>query len=296
MIPCSPEVGVAIATKNRWNDLEISLTNLRKQGLDSLETVVIDDGSTVPCPPGFAKQFPWVRFLRHEKSLGYMATRNELAQTLTTPFILQLDDDSFPVAGDLRSATAWLGKNPHVAALCFQILFQGETIPEDFEERRPFPIKDFVGCAAFFKRDLFLAQGGYESRLEFFGEEQEFSLRLFREGYEIHGYPAVVVQHNLTPVDRHRVRRARLYLRNEMLVPLWLYPFPKSLLRAMRCLPAILLKNPDMRPHFFSLLAGGFEAPLKYLSWKHDKKRLTPRQLKAWKELPLAVEVLNGIK
>ena len=294
MIPNSHLIGIGITTKDRWDDLAITLHRLREEGLDALETVVVDDGSSVPLSSEFEQKFPWIKFSRSEPSQGLIAQRNRIARLLSTPFVLGLDDDSFPVAGNLDAAAKWLTQHPAVVALALAVVFKGETVPEAFLTKAPFPVRDYIGCANLVNRETFLAMGGYEERFEFFTEEAEFCLRAIQQGYEIYAYPAVVVQHNVTPVGRNLVRRGRQFIRNEMLVALWFFPFPECYLRAVRALPGILIKNREWRKYWRSLVQGYFEAFYCFATWPKQKERLTMEQFRDWKMLPMATDVVMG--
>jgi GT2 family glycosyltransferase len=289
-------VGIGITTKERWEDLEITLTRLRDYGLATLETVVVDDGSTIPLPARLREQFPWVQFHRQEKSVGLIEERNRIARLLKSPLILQIDDDSFPVAGDLALAANWLVEQPDAVALALQVIFKHEKPPADYATRQPFPVRDFIGCAGLIKRELFLELGAFEGRLEFFTEEAEFCIRAIGQGYAIYGYPAFVVQHNVTPVARNHAWRTEKFIRNEMLLALWHFPFPENILRAAKSLPGMMVKNPELRPNWRALVRGYIQAPIKYREWPNTKKRLTMAQFRAWKKLPMGAEKLMGLK
>jgi GT2 family glycosyltransferase len=289
-------VGVGITTKDRWEDLEVTLIRLQESGLDCLETVVIDDGSAIPTPAKLREQFPRIRFIRFESSQGLIARRNRIANLLSTPFILGLDDDSFPVEGSLEAAANWMLERPKVVALAFQIIFRNESPPVHFATKAPFLVRDYIGCGNLVRRELFLSLGSYEERFEFFTEEAEFCLRAIQQGYEIYAYPGFVIRHNLSPVARNHPRRTEKFIRNEMLMALWHFPIPESFLRAGRAFPAMLIKNPALRKNWRSLLKGYLEAPIQYLRWPHNKQRLTFQQFKAWKKLPMAAQVVMGIK
>jgi GT2 family glycosyltransferase len=294
--PLSRRVGISIPTRDRWDDLAVTLDNLRQHGYSDLETIVIDDGSATPMPTGFAERFPWVRFIRSDRPEGVCAQRNRIARQLSTPLILSLDDDSYPVAGDLESACEWLEQRPKVFALCFQIIFRQEKPPEDFASRPPFPVRDFIGCAALIRRDVFLSLNGYEEGFIFMAEEPEVCLRAMQEGYEIDAYPGVIVQHNLSPVRRNRAKRTELLLRRESLVALAFYPFPQSFRRALTCVPGYFFKNPEFRPYLFPMLVGVARGLADYFSGRFPRKRLSRDQFAAWKSVPIAPSVLMGLQ
>ena len=288
-------VGIGITTKDRWEDLEITLTQLRVQGLDSLETIVIDDGSAVPLPQRFREQYPWIKFTRFDTSQGLIVQRNRVAHLLSTPLMLTLDDDSFPVQGNLESAANWMLERPKVIALAFQIIRKDDPLIPDPTAKAPFPVRDFIGCGNLLRRELFLALGCYEELFEFFTEEPEFCLRAIQQGYVVFAYPGFVIRHNVTPVGRNHPWRAEKFIRNEMLMALWHFPVPASFLRAGRALPGILIKNPELRKNWRALLKGYVEAFVQYFRWpRKNKQRLTSQQFTAWKKLPMAVEVAWG--
>ena len=293
----SRRVGISIPTRDRWDDLELTLTRLHEQGYSALETIVIDDGSVVPMPAGFAERFPWARFIRSEKPEGACTQRNRLAQLLATPLILSLDDDSFPVAGDLEAACDWMEARPAVFSLSFQIVYRDEKPPENFASRAPFPVRDFIGCAALLRREMFLALEGYEEKFVFFGEEPDLCLRALQRGWAMQGFPAFVIQHNVSPVHRDLTKRATLLIRRESLLALACFPFPyQSFRRAFSCVPGFLYKNPEFRPYWRPMLAGLGQGFGDYLSGRFPRTRLTSAQFRAWKNVPIAPHVLMGLE
>lgn len=294
MIRSSPSIGIGISTKNRWKDLAVTLTHLRNEGLDHLETIVIDDGSDSPAPPELQQNFPWVKFERFEKSEGNLFRRNRLGGLLSTEFYLSLDDDSFPVAGDLEAAANWLKEHPKVAVLAFRVILAEDPVPVNPEPLAPVIVKDFINCAVLLRRSLFLAMNGYETRLHFYHEEPEYSFRTFLAGYETYAYPSVVIRHIVTKAARSRASRARYFVRNVVLLDLWYYPHPKSVLRAFGHLPLLFLRLPKFRRYWWAMIQGWVEGFLCYLAWEKSKQRLTPRQLAEWDNRPAAVNICMG--
>src|SRR5271165_638912 len=122
-------LGIGITTRDRWDDLAVTLSELRTKGYEDVETIVIDDGSKKPLPKALRVAFPKVRFERVHHSLGLVVQRNRLAQMLSSTYYLSLDDDSFPVEGDIRAAVIWLENHPSVAALALHIVQADESIP-----------------------------------------------------------------------------------------------------------------------------------------------------------------------
>ena len=277
------EIGIGITTKDRWEDLDGTLSVLDSRGFSDLETIVIDDGSSHPAPASLRNRFPWVRFERSNQSLGLIAQRNRLAEMMTSDYYLSLDDDSFPAAGDFDKAVEFLEAKPDTVGLAFSIVHRYETLPGSVKP--PVPVRYYIGCGHLLKRELFLRLGGYADNWVY-GEEPEFCLRALHQGYRVYLYPGVVIRHNRSPVARNLSRTARYYIRNEALVGLRYFPFPYSLLRYFNTLPGIL-RNPEWNPQWPSLVRGWVEALWCSVRWRHLRRPLPLEQFRAWKKLSL---------
>ena len=279
-------IGIGITTKDRWNDLETTLTELERQGFSMLETVVMDDGSLRSVPPSYYERFPWIRFQQCDCSLGLVVQRNRLAQILKSRYYLSLDDDSFPVAGDLGRAVEFLDSRRDALGLAFSIVLRNEEVSQSVQTNAPAPVRYYIGCGHLLKRELFLRLGGYDESLHYFGEEPEFCLRALHKGYRVYLYPGVVIRHNRTPVARNSRKAARYYIRNEALVGLRYFPFPYSVLRFFNTLPGIL-RNPQWNAEWPSLLRGWIEALWCSVRWRYLRRPLPLHQFRTWKKLPL---------
>jgi GT2 family glycosyltransferase len=286
MSSSASSVGLGITTKDRWDDLAVTLDHLKATGLDTLETVVMDDGSQTPMPADFRVRFPWVKFERVETSRGLIAQRNYLATRLDTPFYLSLDDDSFPIAGSLDAAADWLEAHPKVSVIGFRIILKADAVPADFSSQVPVPTRDFTGCGFLLRRDLFLSLGGFEERFHIYCEEMEYSLRTYRLGYETYFFPALVIRHMLSSSGRLAKPRAYMLIRNHVLTALWFYPFPYSFVWgiwwSLIKVPFPGKKTLDDR---CNILFGGLKGWWLFCRWT-GKQRLSHAQFRAWRGKP----------
>jgi hypothetical protein len=81
-------VSIGITTKNRWNDLEVTLQQICDAGLHMLPILIFDDGSDQPCPMNFSR-FPLkITFKRFSDSEGLIVRRNGLVQEIQTKYYL----------------------------------------------------------------------------------------------------------------------------------------------------------------------------------------------------------------
>jgi GT2 family glycosyltransferase len=279
------QVGIGITTRDRWNDLAITLTELRNKDYEKAETIVIDDGSKQPLPPAFKATFPKVRFERTERSLGLVVQRNRLARMLSSTYYLSLDDDSFPVAGDISDAVVWLENHPLVAALAFHIVQRDGSIPPAEILGDPFPVQHFIGCGHLLRRKQFLEFGGYLECLHYYAEENQYCLDSLLHGFSTYAYPAVVIRHNRTSAARNLAKASRYYIRNQAIIGFLYFPFPFFIFRALNCL--CLLRNPEWNRHPGRLLLGWLEAFVCAIRWHKLRRPLSMEQFRAFKKLPL---------
>jgi GT2 family glycosyltransferase len=282
------EVGVGITTRDRWDDLAVTLSELKTKGYEDVETIVIDDGSEQPVPMPIRAAFPKVRFERVERSLGLVVQRNRLAQMLTTTYYLSLDDDSFPIHGDISDAIIWLENHPSVVALALRIVQTNATNSQPELPREPFPVRYYIGCGHLLRRQKFLELGGYLEFLHYFSEEVDFCLNALLHGFSVYAYPDLVIRHNRTQLGRSHAKAARYYMRNQVIIGFLYFPLPFFILRALNCLR--LLRNPTWNAHPGSLLIGWFEAFGRIVGWRKHRRRLSLAQFRAWRKLPLPRE------
>ena len=153
-------VGISITTRNRWGEVEktLSMIELRPE-LADCPIIVIDDGSENPVPKTLVERHFRVRFLSSPRSLGASAQRTRIARLLTTEFILQLDDDSYPVDGSMTEAAAFLASRPDLLALALNIVTRGEASPPFERSHAPYAVDRFIGCGVLFAGKCFWKWG-----------------------------------------------------------------------------------------------------------------------------------------
>jgi GT2 family glycosyltransferase len=282
------QIGIGIPTKDRWEDLSLTLHKLEEFGLGENETIVMDDASREPAPQALRDRFPRVRFERSEQARSVTGQRNLLARMLSTPYFFQVDNDSFPVQGDLTEAVLWLGSHDDALALAFVVAERPEyakalaLVPTE-----PFRCHYFIGCAALIRRELFLELGGYDETLEYLCEEVEVSLHAQQRGLFIYQYPGVVVRHNRSPASRDQSYRWFLLIRNELLIAALHYPFPFLLIRwPLFTLKALIFGWVPARA-----ILRGIRAAVGLLPRVWPRRRALPiKPFLVWKNLPKPIK------
>jgi GT2 family glycosyltransferase len=212
----SPLVTILIATKDRPDDLRRTLAELRRQNYPALELIVIDDGSRTPLEPLVRQGWEGAVYIRHPESAGQCKRRSQGFEIARGEYILQLDDDSYPVdSGAIAKAVSVMSGHPDWACLSFYV-FNGSVLPEILPPVQAKYHAAFVGCGAMFRRQALAQVGGYR---DFFGnewEEEELGLRLLAAGWVVYFFPGVVIHHHVSVRNRNQKRTWTRQIRNKL--------------------------------------------------------------------------------
>lgn len=218
-----------IATRNRREQLEQTLDRLSELP-ERPAIVVVDNGSQDSTAATVRSRPEPLRVVGLADNRGG-AARNVGAELARTPYVAFSDDDSWWQPGALARAERLLDADARIALLAARVLVEPEgrldptclamaASPLQGDARLPGPrVLGFLACGAIVRRSAFLAVGGFHARLGVGGEEELLALDLAEAGYEL-VYAGDVVAHH-QPDRRRRPGRARITVRNELLVT-WL--------------------------------------------------------------------------
>lgn len=176
---------VVMATKNRRDELRRAIASALNQTVVP-EIVVFDDGSTDGTSEMVRGEFPMVILGRHEVSQGSIVNRNRAVRAASGRIIVSIDDDA---ALDSRSTIEQTLKefdHPRVGAVAMPYI----DVHSSPKVRHLAPdasgvyvINAFRGCAAAWRRDLFLDLGGYPEVFIHMTEEEDLGHRVLGAGY-----------------------------------------------------------------------------------------------------------------
>jgi GT2 family glycosyltransferase len=199
-----PLVTISIATKDRPEVVDSTLRKLHAFGLGQCPLILLDDGSIPRIRPPAINLFPQSRLLRNEIAQGQALGRNLIARECSTPFLLQLDDDSYPVEGDLEELlnAAMQAKNWLAIALPFEEPARNRRFPTELSSHDAIKVRAFVGCSALIQVKHFNSLGGYANWIGRTGEEDELCIRAFSKGYSVVTFDGLRIRHEVTTVDR----------------------------------------------------------------------------------------------
>lgn len=99
----APQLSIVIPVYDNWwltARCLRALDRLRNASI-SFETIVVDNASGDETPHSI-REFPWVRYVRHERNLNFAGACNAGARASEAPFVLLLNNDAYPL-GDAFS-------------------------------------------------------------------------------------------------------------------------------------------------------------------------------------------------
>ncbi len=209
------KVCIGITTYNRAAILRTAIQSAISQDYDNKEIVVVDDASTDETPE-LQAEFPDVRWIRSEKSIGYRAARNLMMSETDADLFCSLDDDSWFTQPDgLRQGVQLFASRADLGGLGFEILDQGH--PTGSAELRTVPSNMFIGCGHLVRLSAAREVGLYHDLPgEYGGEEKDLCLRLLDAGYDVVRLSGVHIWHDKTFLTRDVARQHFSGVRNDL--------------------------------------------------------------------------------
>jgi glycosyltransferase involved in cell wall biosynthesis len=229
--PDGVDVTIAIVTKDRKDVLRNAVRSAVEQE-GRIEVLVLDDGSGDGTADMVRGEFPTVRVARYEDNAGVAARRNDAAQLARGDIIVSIDDDAVFTSPRIVAQTLADFDHPRIAAVAMPYVDVG--INPDVQQRAPAPegrwvTSIFRATAYAIRRDRLVELGGYDGRVDQFGEEWELSLRMLDAGYVLRLGRAEPIHHFESPKRSWR-RMDVLSRRNEQLIAWTYFPFPWNLI------------------------------------------------------------------
>jgi len=274
-------VGVAIATRNRRDELLATLARLRALP-ERPPILVADNASSDGTPAAVRDRHPEIELLALGENRG-AAARNAAVRRLATPYVALTDDDSWWEPGALRHAAEVLSAYPSIGLLAARVLVgpRRRLDPTCAEmARSPLtdaggrevpgtPVLGFVACGAVVRRSAFLQVGGFDAHYGIGGEERLLAGDLVAGGWLVRYDERLIARHWPVAHDE-RVGRAAQTVRND----LW----SAWLRRPSRSLPAATMHAlADGGAGWQTLRGAG--AALRGLPWIMRERRPHSREI-----------------
>lgn len=219
--PDHPRYSVVVPAYQAAETIGECLAALQQQTVppDSYEIIVVVDGST-DATEAIARA-AGVTVIRQPHT-GAAAARNCGAAAARGEFLLFTDADCAPVPGWMAALTAPFS-DPEVAGSKGTYLTRQQSAVArftqiEYEDRYDRMARaeriDFIDTySAAYRRDVFLANGGFDPRF-LINEDQEFAFRLAEKGYKLVFAPEAQVYH------RHNATLGQ-YIRRKFKIGMW---------------------------------------------------------------------------
>jgi GT2 family glycosyltransferase len=277
-------VSVGISTRDRWENLQRTILKSSQFLPAEVQYLIAIDGGTAD--PSFKNAWRGLKisWFEHERNEGYIVRRNQLIAQCGTDYYLSLDDDSYPVAGDIAQAVAYMDATPEVGVLGFQIQRPDLTFQVTSKRNTPYQTRSFVGCAHLLRVDLFNSLGGYDDTLVHQGEESHYGALLMQHGYSCMHYPGLNFLHEATTTARSSDRVRYYAARNKML---WAKKYsPTASLMTLKlargCAEQIVCAA---RERSFARVRGLLASCRREAASKVGRGKLSVAQYKVWNRL-----------
>jgi GT2 family glycosyltransferase len=211
---------VVVATRDRRADLVRSLAH------HEAPVIVVDNGSSDGTVEA-VRLWPGADVVALGVNRGATA-RNVGVARARTPYVAFADDDSWWAPGALARAADVLHAHPRLGLLAARVLVgasgepdpvcaQMSSAPLGTSADLPGPsVLGFLACGAVVRRSAFLAAGGFDDVVFFYGEEERLALDLAAAGWGLAYVDDVTAIHRPSPARDPAARRA-LAIRNSVL-------------------------------------------------------------------------------
>jgi GT2 family glycosyltransferase len=286
---------VSIVTIN-FNGTEVTralLQSLRKVTYAAVETIVVDNGSKIPCSQ-LAADFPEIKYLDTKANLGFAGGNNRGIELATGDYILLLNNDTEVAPDFLEPLVNRMQSDASIGVVCPKLLYFDSPDTIQFAGFSPIsgitgrgfsigylekdkgqydtarPTSRAHGAAMMFSRAAFNKVGLMAEVFFLYYEEMDYCERFKRKGYSIWYEPASRVWHKesmatgkgSTLKTYYYSRNRLLYLRRNTFglkrLPMFAYYY---LVAVPRNLLGFLIKKET--PHFKAFVDG-----LSW-NWKH---------------------------
>lgn len=166
------------------------------------EILVHVDGHQAACAAAIRAAHPAARVLLSETTVGPGGGRNVMITSATSAVVASFDDDSCPIDIDYFARVAEVfALVPDASVLGAHVYHRHEAVGPD--ARTAAWVADFSGGACAYRREHFVATGGYVPLETAYGmEEVDLALRLHAQGRRVLQTPWLRVFHD-TDLARH---------------------------------------------------------------------------------------------
>jgi len=216
---------ILITTKNRINELKYTLGKIEHLiQLKNVDCIICDDGSADDTFEYVETNYSNIEIIKNTTSKGLIFSRNRLLNLTTSKYAISLDDDAHFLTTDVLELIESHFNNYSKSALASFRVYWGENEPvHTNSNEKTLRVKGFVGCGHVWNMKAWNEISNYPDWFVFYGEEEFASFQLFKNGWEVHYLPSVLVHHRVDVRSRKKDKDYRLRLRRSLRSGWYLY-------------------------------------------------------------------------
>jgi len=233
-------ISVVIPSYNRRSCIFNLLRDIFAQSATDFEVIVVDDCSSDGSAAMVSRDFPRATLLVNEKNGGPCVTRNRGIRAARGEIIVGFDSDvSVPDRHLLSKVACAFAESPQASGFAFRIFDryqQGDDAPRWWHpvalaagSERTFETNYFSGTAYAFRRDAMFRGGLFPEIFYMHYEEVELALRILDDCGSIFYRPDLAAVHHANPVSRRSEIKVFYKPRNQVLLAMRCYPWPRAL-------------------------------------------------------------------
>ncbi len=212
------EVSILIVTKNRPNELRLTLNKLKSNiNIAVHEVLVFIDGCSET--EKLISEFDWVSWEVSEKSISASPARNKLYQKAIGKFFIGFDDDAHPVNADfIQLVNEKFNTDSEIGIIAFQEIkgvfnSDNEVLENSNRTKENYFVSDFIGSGFTIRKDVYQQTNGFPNWIDIYGEEPCLSIEVLDLGFKILYTSEIVVNHRVN--RENRLLQGRNYFRFE---------------------------------------------------------------------------------
>lgn len=216
---------ITIPTKNRLPELKLTLFKISHLiERNDVECFVCDDGSVDGTYDYIALNYPKIKIFKNKVSKGIHFTRNILLNNVSTPYILSIDDDAHIITVDvLNLVENYFDKHKEVGLLSFRAFWSKNSPSLEETYQKPERVKSFGAVSFAMRTKTWESIPNFPNWFVFYGEEDFASFHLFKNNWQIHYFPQVLVHHRVNIKERKKNKDYQIRLRRSLRSGWYLY-------------------------------------------------------------------------
>lgn len=220
-----PDFSILITTKNRFEDLKLTLQKMESFiNNKELEFIICDDGSNDGTSHFIESNYKTIKLIKNKKSKGLIFSRNRLLNSTKAKYAITMDDDAnFLSDNVLESIKKVFKKYPKCGLQAFSIYWDLEKPRNFLKYEEVERVKGFVGCGHVWNMKAWNSIPNYPAWFIFYGEEDFAAFQLFKKDWDIYYNPKVLVHHRVNIKHRSTQKDYTIRLRRSLRSGWYLY-------------------------------------------------------------------------